>query len=106
MDANDLTLLILKIVVSVVVALVGKFVVPVLKIYVEQHQNSQIYDFIETAVRAAEQTIVGADKGGLRKDQVINLAEKWLNKKGIAIDYLHLEQVIEECVYLMKQEDK
>ena len=102
MNANESTLLVLKIVVTVVAALITKYVIPALKSYVEQHRNTEIFDLIATAVRAAEQTITGSGKGSIKKEQVTELVTKWLNEKGIKISAEQLDQMIEECVYLMK----
>lgn len=102
MNANDIMLLVVKVVLAVVAALVTRYVIPALKSYVEKHRNDEIFGLIETAVRAAEQTITGSDKGTIKKEQVTELVTKWLKEKGIEISAEQLDQMIEECVYLMK----
>lgn len=102
MTVENVTSALLSIVVAVVLAIVTKFVIPALKSYVEEHRNTQIYSLIETAVRAAEQTILGTGQGAVKKEQVVDLVTKWLAEKGITISAEQLDQMIEECVYLMK----
>lgn len=102
MNVNDVTFIILKVVVSVVTVIVTGFVVPALKSYIDDRKNSQIYSLIETAVRAAEQTITGSGKGAIKKEQVVELVTKWLQERGLSISEDQLDQLIEESVYLMK----
>lgn len=102
MNMNDLTFILMKVVIAVVMAIITRFVVPALKMYIDEHKNSQIYSLIETAVRAAEQTITGSGKGQIKKEQVVDLVTKWLTEKGIHLSAEQLDQMIEECVYLMK----
>lgn len=99
---DNFTSILLKVVVSIVVALIGKYVVPTLKTYMEKLKNDQIFDIVETAVRAAEQTVIGHGKGDTKKKKVIELAVKRLSEKNINIDSKDLDQFIEECVYLLK----
>lgn len=102
MNVNDFTMLLVKVIVAVLAALITKYVIPALKSYVEEHKNTEIYGLIETAVRAAEQTIKGSGQGTIKKEQVTELVTKWLQDKGIEISAEQLDQMIEECVYLMK----
>lgn len=99
---NDLAFLVLKVVVVVSVTIITKFVVPALRSYAEQRKNDAVFALIETAVRAAEQTITGSGKGSIKKEQVTEFVTKWLQEKGIQIDAEQLDQMIEECVYLLK----
>lgn len=102
MNVNDITFIVLKVVVSVVTVIITGFVVPALKSYIDDRKNSQIYSLIETAVRAAEQTITGSGKGAIKKEQVVELVTKWLQERGLSISEDQLDQLIEESVYLMK----
>lgn len=103
---GDLTGLIIKVIVAVVMALISRYVIPALKAYVEKHKESQIFDVIETAVRAAEQTITGSGEGAEKKKQVENFVSAWLLKKGIDVDREQLDALIEECVYLLQSKNE
>ena len=54
---NDVTFIILKIVVSVVAALVSAFVIPLLKEKLPDIRYKRLLEMVELGVRAAEQTI-------------------------------------------------
>lgn len=99
---NDVINIVLKVFVVALIAVVAKFVIPVFTAYVEKHKDSQIYSLIETAVRAAEQTIKESGAGEIKKEQVVEFVIKWLNEKNIDLDYDQLDKMIEECVYLLK----
>lgn len=101
MTVNDITFILLKVILSLGIAIFIRFVTPALRSYTEEHKNSEIYGLIETAVRAAEQTIKGTGQGSVKKEQVLETVSKWLQEKGIEITSDQLDQMIEECVYLM-----
>jgi LL-H family phage holin len=98
---NDITFIILKAVVAVAVALITTYLVPVLKQIKEDSQNKAVYDAIETAVKAAEQTIKGSGQGTAKKEQVVKRVTTYLNEKGITISEDQLNDLIEESVYLL-----
>lgn len=102
MNVESITSTILSIVAAIALAVITKFVIPALKSYIEERKNAEIYSLIETAVRAAEQTILGTGQGAVKKEQVVDLVTKWLQEKGIQLSSEQLDQMIEECVYLMK----
>lgn len=103
MEVNDVILMIVKVIVAVAATLITTYVVPALKAYVESHKESQLFGVIETAVRAAEQTVTGSGEGAAKKQQVELSVLKWAKEKGIDIDSKQLNQIIEECVYLLNQ---
>lgn len=98
---NDITFMISRIVLAIVAVIVSTVIVPALKKYIQSQENQQIYELIETAVRAAEQTIKGSGTGELKKEQVLKYVSDWLTSKGLAVREDQLDQMIEECVYLM-----
>lgn len=78
-----------------------KFVIPALKAYVQEHKDSQVWEMVVTAVKAAEQTIRGPGQGQIKKEQVVDYVTKWLQEAGLEISAERLDQLIEECVYAM-----
>ena len=58
---------------------------------------------METAVKAAEQTIKGDKKGVERKAEVIDLVTAWLVERGINISSEQLDSLIEAAVYGLKE---
>lgn len=98
---SDVVFMIVRIIFTVLAVIVSSVVVPALKKYVQSQENQQIYELIGTAVRAAEQTIKGSGVGALKKEQVLKFVSDWLASKGLAVREDQLDQMIEECVYLM-----
>lgn len=103
---NDITFMILKIVLSVIFALISTYAIPALKAYTNEHKNSQLYSMIETAVRAAEQTISDSGAGREKKDMVLEKLEAWICTKGINVSKEELDLMIEEYVYLLNNPSK
>lgn len=101
---NELTFDILKIVVSVCAAIITVYAVPYLKTLKEDRRYAQILNMVGVAVRAAEQTIKGAGKGMEKKKEVENVLYAWLLERGIEITPEQLNNLIECCVYQLKQE--
>ena len=101
---NDITFDILKIVISICAALVTVYVIPYLKTLKEDRRYAQILEMVEVAVRAAEQTIKGAGKGMEKKKEVEGVLYAWMIEKGIEITPEQLNNLIECCVYQLKQE--
>lgn len=83
------------------IAGVVKFVIPALKAYVKEHKDSQIWEMIVTAVKAAEQTIREPGQGQVKKEQVMKYVINWLHEAGLEIDLDRLDQMVEECVYML-----
>ena len=65
---NDISFTILKVVVSVATALISVYVIPLLREKLKGEKYNQIFEIVEVAVRAAEQTIQGAGMGATKKD--------------------------------------
>ncbi len=103
---NDITFMILKIVISICAALVTVYVIPYLRTLRSDKRYSALIDIIKVAVLAAEQTITGSGQGAVKKEQVIEFVREWMQKQGIDITYEQLSQLIEAAVYSMKQEAK
>ncbi len=101
---NELTFNILKIVVSVVSALVAVYLIPFIKAKTADVKYQKLLDMVEVAVRAAEQTIKGSGQGAKRKEEVITFVTKWMVDHGISITQDQLSQLIEAAVYNIKRE--
>lgn len=96
---DEITFMILKIVVSICAALVTAYVVPYIKTLTNDAQNAKICDAVSIAVKAAEQTVKESGQGKYKKAQVIEYMTKWLNENHISISNDQLDQIIECIVY-------
>ena len=100
---NELTFNILKIVVSVAAALVATYLVPYIKAKTAETKYERLLHVVATAVRAAEQTIKGSDKGSLKKEEVMGFVTSWMAQHGIGITEEQLDQLVESAVYSMNK---
>lgn len=106
---NDITFNILKIVISVVMALVGYYLVPFIKEKLKEAKNKELVDAIKIAVRAAEQTFKESGMGKAKKDDVLNYICVWLAKNNIKITDTQLDEIdrmIEAAVFAMNNKEK
>lgn len=104
MQMDNMTMMILKLVISVCAALITAYAVPYLKTLKNDARYERMLDMVALAVRAAEQTITGSGQGAVKKAEVIKFVSEWLYGKGINITEDELDQLIEAAVYSMKQE--
>lgn len=96
--------MILKIVLTVISALITIYVIPFLKIKIQGSQYNYLLEVVDTAVRAAEQTIKTEKSGTVKKEKVIQSVTDWANKHNIKITEQQLSEIIEWAVYTMKTE--
>lgn len=101
---EDITMMILKVVVSVCAALITVYVVPYLKTLRQDKRYASLMDMIEVAVKAAEQTIKEPGQGDYKKAEVIAFVSDWMMEHGIKISQDELSQLIECAVFSMHQE--
>jgi LL-H family phage holin len=101
---EDITLMILKIVVSICAALITVYVVPYLKTLRQDKRYASLMDMVEVAVKAAEQTIKEPGQGDYKKAEVIAFVSDWMMEHGIKISQDELSQLIECAVFSMHQE--
>lgn len=104
MQVDELTMMVLKIVISVCAALITAYVVPYINTLKEDTRYSTVLNMIGLAVRAAEQTITAPGQGSLKKATVIAFMTKWLGGKGIVVSDDDLSELIEAAVYQMKRD--
>lgn len=103
---NDLTFNLLKIVVSVVAALLAYYLVPYLKEKVKQEKYSDLVKAVNIAVEAAEQTFKESGMGKVKKEDVISFITKYLNDNNIAISDQQLDKLIESAVFQLNKGKK
>lgn len=98
---NDITFIILKVVVSICAALVTVYLIPYIKTLREDKRYAQALDIVQTAVKAAEQTCKD-DTGEFKKSEVLSFVCQWLEKNGVKMEMSQLDRLIECAVYQMK----
>ena len=100
---NEITLDVLKIVISVCAALITVYAVPYLKALKEDSRYKSLVDMVEVAVRAAEQTFKESGQGARKKEEVMTFVREWMQSHGLSISSYQLDQLIECAVYQMKK---
>lgn len=100
---NDVTLTILKIVISVCSALITIYLIPYLYTLKEDKKYASLVAMVEVAVKAAEQTFRESGQGAAKKEEVIKFVSEWMTNKGVTISQEQLSQIIECAVYQLKQ---
>lgn len=98
---NDISFMILKIVVSIAAALITVYAVPYLRELKNNEEYSALFDMVEVAVHAAEQTIKtgGADK----KEAVMFYLTNWAASKGITVSQEQINQLVEAAVFQLNR---
>ncbi len=97
---NDITFVVLKLVVSVCAILVTIYVIPFLKSKVDEKQWKDLLDIVEKSVHAAEQTI-GAKNGVIKKSEVMDFVIQYVSDKGLNLTKELIDQLVEAAVYKM-----
>lgn len=100
---SELALDLMRIVISICVTLVTLYVVPFLYQLKEDRRYKGLFDIVDVAVKAAEQTITGSGKGQQKKAEVVAFVSRWLNEHSVSITAEQLSYLIESAVYAMKQ---
>lgn len=101
---DEITFMILKIVISICAAFITVYAVPYLKTLKEDKRYASLIDMVEVAVKAAEQTIKEPGQGKYKKGEVIAFVSEWMSDHGIKISEDELSQLIECAVYQLKEE--
>jgi lipopolysaccharide export LptBFGC system permease protein LptF len=96
---NDITFMILKIVLAIAVAIITRYLVPWLKAQNNSSTRTLIYELVETGVKAAEQTITGDGRGSEKKKAVELYVLEQLDNLGITMTVDQIDEIIEEFVY-------
>ena len=103
---NDLTFNILKIVISVVAALIAYYAIPYLKNKFKQDKYKDLVEAVKIAVDAAEQTFKEGGMGKLKKEDVIKFITAYLNENKINISDDQLDRLIEAAVFQLNKGKK
>ena len=101
MTTNEVTDIVVKIVVGLCFAIITKFVIPYLKTLREDARWKRLIDIVQTAVEAAEQTIKKPGSGAEKKQEVLMFVSDWLKKQGIEVTDAELDNLIESAVKKM-----
>ena len=99
---NEVTFIILKLVISVCAALITAYVIPYIKTLRNDKRYASLLDIVEVAVKAAEQSLKN-ETGEFKKSEVLAYVAHWMDNQGIYIDTEQLDQLVECAVYQMKQ---
>ena len=97
---NDITFVVLKLVVSVCAILITLYVIPFLKTKMKEQQWEDLLDTIERSVHAAEQ-VFGEKNGTIKKSEVMAFMTQYISDKGIELSKEFLDQLIEAAVFNM-----
>lgn len=100
---DELTLMILKVIVSVCAALITAYVLPYIKTLKDDARYAKVIEVVKLAVRAAEQVIRDPKSGNIKKARVLKVVRKWLGEHNIDISEDEIDQLIESAVFAMKQ---
>lgn len=102
---NELTFHLLKITISICVALIAFYLVPYIKNKLQSEKYKSLLQAINIAVRAAEQTIKGSGKGAIKKQDVIQFMKTWMVNNNIQISEKQLSEIIEASVWVMNNKE-
>lgn len=100
-EMNNVFLNALEFILSVVVIIIARYVVPYIKTKIEASQYAWIAEIIKEAVNAAEQNIQGEGKGERRKDMVTAFVRDVADRYNINISPEQIDTLIESCVYVL-----
>lgn len=100
---DDLTFIVLKIVVTIATALITSYLIPLIRAKLNGAKYAILLATVDIAVRAAEQTLSG-EYGQVKKDVVVKYITDWMIAHGISITQNQLDQIIEAAVYSIHNE--
>lgn len=100
---NDVTFIIMKLVISICAALITAYVIPYIKTLRNDKRYASLLDMVEVAVKAAEQSLKN-ETGEFKKSEVLAYVAHWMDENGISITQEQLDNLIECAVYQLKQE--
>lgn len=84
--------------------IITKTVIPYLKSLIKASQYAEIFDIVETAVKAAEQKCTVPKQGKAKKADVYAYISHWLDDRGIRLSEDDIERMIEAAVLNMHLE--
>ena len=99
---QDIILSILEVLVMFFVLIIMRYVIPYCKMKLLDIIDETTWKIIKKEVRSVEQTIVGSNKGIIKKEEVAIRVASWAHKHGINISETQISNLIEAAVYVMK----
>ena len=97
----ELVQMIIGLVITVIVALVSRYVIPQIKEKIGAEKFNKIVGYVSYAVNAAEQIYSGTGLGEQKKEFVLNFINEQLNKLNYSITEEELNILIESAVKSM-----
>lgn len=101
---NEIIFEILKMAIMLVIVLFARYVIPYIKLQVENTKYAWLVKWVELSVKSAEQTILGNKTGAEKKAVVTEFIKDLLIQKNILISDQQLDTLIESAVYIMNKE--
>lgn len=98
---SDITFEALKLVIMIVSLVIARYLIPWLKVSIDEHQMEQIITIIESGVQMAQQ-VHSSESGEKRKQIVTEYVHNMLTKKGLTISEEELDTLIEAFVKQLK----
>lgn len=99
MTNQELIVLIIKSILAVLSIVLTYYIVPWLKSMYDTTTDEKFKEFVNRAVRAAEQTFKEEKSGPKKKEYVMRCAKKWLSDNGLDLPDEALNALIESLVY-------
>lgn len=100
---NDITFIVLKLVISVSFALITAYLIPLIKNKIASEKYKDLVDIVKVGVNAAEQVFKESGMGRVKKEDVIIFVNGWMNENGVKISEKQLSQLIEAAVFEMNK---
>lgn len=94
----------LKCTVIVVTILITRYLVPYLKMRVDEYKNDKVVGWVFEAVNWAEQTIKASGKGEQKKQMVFEFVSNLAYNNGWNITSEQIDILIESAVFAMKED--
>ena len=101
---NDIIMHVIETLIFVVFAIALRYAVPCLTSMLRAHNYDLAANIVETAVRAAEQIIIGAKRGEERYAYVQRTISEIFQKYDISLTEEQIQQLIEAAVQAMNVE--
>lgn len=87
-------------VIALVAAIITAFVIPWIKTKIDAGKLEKYKEWVTIAVKAAEQIYAGTGRGEEKKEYVL----KFLQEKGLTVDFKSIENMIEATVLDLKKQ--
>lgn len=102
---SEIINIIIKIAFAVSSVAITYYILPFIKDLRDKYADEKFRQFLDEAIRSAEQVIKGSGKGAEKKDIVLKTATAWLLKHGIDMSETELNNMIESMVFNMNSKE-